>query len=200
MQKTNSSRLQEVGTSCNHLDIWRPFGLMNSTSKQHLPALHHAASQRLHCGGSAVNTLSHISAQNIKKWIWKLQLRPPHVLSHIIFSPLLQMQDKTTQLVNTHQPDPRQAQRLQSRCPACHSSRQSRTLTPTGQTRRRVNTPAQRCKRQGGEPVLPTGHSSSCSYNTSSICYTSVCYQCCSGGESQLSLVPAIACRHLYAV
>lgn len=45
--KPNSSTLQEVGMSCNHLDTSSLFGLMNSTSDQHLPALHHPASQQL---------------------------------------------------------------------------------------------------------------------------------------------------------
>lgn len=65
--KTNSSALQEVGTSCNHFDISRLFGRINSSSNQHLPALHHPASRQLQCGGSTVNTLSPILAQNIKK-------------------------------------------------------------------------------------------------------------------------------------
>lgn len=109
------------------------------------------------------------------------------------------MQGQNIQLVNLRQLDTCPAQHLQPHCPACPSSCWSCTLTTTGQKPRHlVNAAAQRCKWPGGDPVLPTRHSSSYLYNNSSICYTSVCYQCYANYNCPVVL--AITGSHLYVV
>lgn len=61
------------------------FVVRSSTSNQHLPALHHPASQQLHRWGSTGSALSQISAPKVKIRTLNMQLMFPYILPQIIF-------------------------------------------------------------------------------------------------------------------